>query len=160
MHSKSAIVPALGTMLIAIFFLVSRSACAAPPGDACSLLTQAEVSAALGISVGAGQHVIASSTAMCGWTKAGSSVPSAKRVTLTLETTTSFSNSKIPMQGITKTPLSGVGDDALYIDTRGVGAGLQVKKGGAAFSLRVYGFPVDQIKAKEKDLAQKIVGRM
>ena len=37
---------------------------------------------------------------------------------------------------------------------------LVVKKGDTAFDLRVYGFPVDEIKAKEKTLAADILGKL
>lgn len=39
---------------------------AAPPTEACSLLTPAQVSAVLGVSVGAGEKLVPNNTALCG----------------------------------------------------------------------------------------------
>jgi Putative transposase of IS4/5 family (DUF4096) len=49
----------LGAVVAAIFIVgaaMASSANVAPSNDACSLLTQAQVSAALGVSVGAGSY--------------------------------------------------------------------------------------------------------
>ena len=56
MHSKNT----LGAIIAAIFIIVAAaapSAVAAPPSDACPLLTPAEISAVVGVSVGAGAHM-------------------------------------------------------------------------------------------------------
>lgn len=71
-----------------------------------------------------------------------------------------FTNAKTPVKGITKTPVSGVGDDAYYITTPGLGTGLNVKKGNSAFQIRVNGFPVDQTKAMEKTLALDVLAKL
>jgi hypothetical protein len=42
-----------------------------------------------------------------------------------------------------------------YVTTPALGIGLNVKKGGSAFQIRVYGFPVEQIKTIEKTLAER-----
>ena len=51
-----------------------------------------------------------------------------------------------------------LGDDALYITTLGIG--LNVKKGDTAFTIRVYGFPKDQMQAKEKTLALDALSKL
>jgi hypothetical protein len=71
-----------------------------------------------------------------------------------------FNTAKTPIKGITKTPVSGVGDDAIYATTPGLGTGLIFKKGASAFDVRVYGFAEDQIKAKEKVLAADIIAKL
>jgi len=155
----------------AAFFLVfvgsARMAQAAPPTDACSLLTSAEVSAVLGVSVGAGEKIVPTSAAVCGWEVPGEKSLDRKRVVLSIYTQMGsrtprqrFETAKTPMQGITKEPVSGVGDDAFFATTPGLGSGLIFRKGDAAFDLRVYGFPVDQLKEKDKALAQKVLGRL
>jgi hypothetical protein len=96
----------------------------------------------------------------CGWNEAGSTSPTAKRVVLAIITLQSFATGKILLQGITKTPVNGVGDDAYYITTPGLGTGLNVKKAGSALQVRVYGFPVDQIKSMEKTLAENALAKM
>jgi hypothetical protein len=51
-------------------------------------------------------------------------------------------------------------DDAFYITTPGIGTALMIKKGSSVIQMRVYGFPVDQIKEKEKTLAQDAVPKL
>jgi hypothetical protein len=120
---------------------------AAPAADSCSLLTEAQVSGVLGVSVGAGQHVGGAS--LCGWSQPSDTNHTGKRVVLdlfgpmgSLTPADRFTNAKTPVKGITKTPVSGIGDDAYYIMTPGLGAGLNVKKGSSVFQIRVYGFPL------------------
>lgn len=137
---------------------------AAPPSDACSLLTQAQVSSILGMPVDAGQHLIPNSSSICGWGKTG---PAEKRVVLSIYTQIGhltpvdrFNAAKTPFKGVTKTPVSGVGDDAISATTPGFGTGLIFRKGDAAFDLRVYGFPLDQLNAKEKTLALDVIAKL
>ncbi len=151
-------------------FMLAASLCGAaaqpgsatPAGDACELLTQAQITAVLGVSVGAGQHVVPNSGRMCGWSEPGGPTMIAKRVSLTLSTMHSFTRGKTPFQGITKTPVKGIGDDAYYVTASGLGTTLSVKKGNAAFSISVKGsgYTLDQIKAMEKTLAQKAVAKL
>lgn len=151
---------------IVVLFTVSstQTAYAAPPADACSLLTAAQVSAILGVSVGAGEKISPNSTAFCGWEVPGQKNLDRKRVVLNIYTQMGsrtpvqrFNTAKTPMKGITKEPVTGVGDDAIFATTPGFGTGLIFRKGNAAFDLRVYGFPIDQIKAKEKKLADCVI---
>src|SRR5579872_5048663 len=140
------------------------TACAAPPNDACSLLTQEQVTAVLGVSVGAGVKVVPNSSALCGWDVPGEKSFNRKRVVLNIYTQMGsltpvqrFNNAKTPIAGITKVPVTGVGDDAVFAVTPGFGTGLIFRKGDAAFDLRVYGFPNDQAEIKEKALAQDVL---
>jgi hypothetical protein len=140
---------------------------AASAADACSLLTEARVSAVLGVSVGAGQHIAANNSLICGWSQAGSTTPSSKRVVVDIldavgsaKPVDRFNRSKTPVEGITKTPVSGIGDDAFYVTTPGIGTALMVKKGSSVIQIRVYGFPVDEIKEKEKALAQDALPKL
>jgi hypothetical protein len=137
-----------------------RAAVPAPPTDACALLTQDQVKAALGVPVGAGQRIVSTSPKLCGWNQAGSSGPSAKRVMTALITVDMFSHEKTPLEGIKETQLSGVGDEAHYMTTPGFGTGLSVKKGSFVFKVRVYGFSLDQIEAKEKALALDVIAKL
>lgn len=141
-----------GGMLTAFTFGIPSLAYAGQPTDACSLLSATEVSSVLGLSVGAGQRVVASSPLLCGWEPGGSSVNS-KRVVAAIIKVDQFTHEKTPLQGITETQASGIGDEAHYMTTPGFGTGLSVKKGSFAFKIRVYGFPLDQVEAKEKALA-------
>jgi len=129
-------------------------------GDACALLTQAQVSAALGVSVDPGKPLIATNPRVCGWAPPGGPRPDGKKVVVTLMTTKSFETSKTPVPGIPKSPVSGVGDNAVYITTAGMGTGLNVKKGASAFQVRVGGFKEQQEKDIEKALAGQILAKM
>lgn len=134
---------------------VPRVSFAAPPTDACSLVTAAQVSAALGVPIGAGERIVPSSPKLCGFGGAGA----AKRVVTAIITPDMFDHEKHPLQGIKEEQLSGVGDDAHYMTTPGFGTGLSVKKGSFAFKVRVYGFPLEQVEQKEKTLAQEILAK-
>jgi hypothetical protein len=137
---------------------------ASPPtiqkGDACSLLTTAQVSAALGTGVEAGKPIVASNPKICGWAPPGGPKIDGKKLTLTLITLQSFDNGKKPLQGIEKVPLSGVGDDAIYITTGGFGTALNVKKGSGGFQVRVGGFKKDQEMQVEKTLALEVLKKL
>ena len=145
----------------------SRAAYAAPPADACALLTPAQVTAALGVSVAAGENIVPGSGAVCGWEVAGQHGTNRKRVVLVSYTQIGgltplerFNNAKTPIGGIRKEPVSGVGDDAIFATTPGLGTGLIFRKGAGAFDLRVYGFPIDQVKAREKNLADCVIQKL
>jgi hypothetical protein len=140
--------------------------------DACSLLSQSRVSAVLGVSIGSGEYPGGSSPftgqpnrLLCQWSQPGNSF-GGKRVRLDLfgpigklTPVERFNNAKTPVQGIVKTPISGVGDDAYYI-VSGLNTSLYVKKGGSVFDIVVFGFPEDQIKAMEKTLAQDVLAKL
>jgi hypothetical protein len=133
---------------------------ATPPGDACSMFTALQVSAVLGVTVSDGQHPIASSLLLCGWAPAGGPRIDGKKLTVSLMTERAFEVGKTPMQGIAKTPVSGVGDDAYYVTASGLGTGLSVKKGSSFVQIRVGGFPAEKAKELEKALAVQMLARL
>ena len=71
-----------------------------------------------------------------------------------------FEHGKTPVQGIEKTPVSAIGDDAYYIDTPGIGVGLNVKKGNFAFQVKVFGFSPEMTKTLENSLAQEVLAKL
>lgn len=169
----AALVVCAGGAILSVSAFPARalaSGAAAPPAqptDACALLTQAQVSGVLGVSVGAGQRVMPNSAALCGWEVPGDKGMDRKRVVVSIYTQIGhltpvdrFNHAKTPMKGITKEPVSGVGDDAVSATTPGFGTGLIFRKGASAFDVRVYGFPLDQVKAKEKTLALDVIARL
>jgi len=98
---------------------------------------------------------------MCGWSEPSGATITNKRVTLTLSTTKSHDAGKQPYQGITKTPVSGIGDDAYYVTASGLGTALNVKKSAEAFSVSVKGkFTIDEVKAMEKTLALEVLAKL
>jgi len=136
---------------------------AASPTVACELVTQARVSAALGVTVGAGTPI--ARPGACQWAGKG------RIVTLTI---TQPLAGKTPVEqfnagktskryGITMEPVSGVGDDAFYVsfatNTPTAAVGIVVRKGDSTFEVRVYGFPLEEGKTVGKSLAQDIAGK-
>src|SRR5262245_60257568 len=131
--------------------------------EACTLITQAQVSAALEIPVNAGVPI--SRPSSCQWIGKG------RFTTLTIiqprggkSPIESFNAGKAStMPGITVEPVSGVGDDAYYVyfsNTTRAGLGLVVKKGSSAFEIRVYGFDIDKAKPVAKTLCQSVAGKL
>ena len=131
------------------------------PGDACALLTQAQVSTALGVQVAPGQRLVPKSPLSCGWSQPGGPKLMAKKLVLQLMTQRQFDLGKTPYQGITKTPVSGIGDDAYYVTASGLGTALSVKKGAFYVQVKVGGadFSLDTIKATEKTLALEVLAK-
>jgi hypothetical protein len=135
-------------------------------GDACTYLRGTHISTVLGVAIDAGQH-IGPGGALCGWGEPNDPNHSGKHVLLTLYRAVGklspverFENGKTPIQGIAKTPVRGLGDDAYFIDTPGFGLGLNVKKGNSAFQVKVFGFSPEQIKAFEMTLAQDVLAKL
>jgi predicted GNAT family acetyltransferase len=133
--------------------------------DACSLLTQDQVSAALGVSVTAGAHPVESMRYECDWSEPGKAIQG-KHVMLnimgqmgSLTPAQRFENAKAPVRGITKTPLTGVGDDAYYI-VAGTRVTLNVKRGSSVIQIIVTGVPAEQGQAIAKTLAQNAVTKL
>lgn len=155
----------------AVMFLAALLAafCAAPAHaatDACSLLTQSQVNAALGFDTISGEHVVAN-PAICQWAAPGKKGPHDKKVTLSLYVQMGshtpvdrFNIAKTPVGTIPKTPVSGIGDEAFYATTPGLGTALIVRKGSQAFDLRVSGFSDEEVKDKEKSLAADVLGKL
>lgn len=130
------------------------------PTDACSLFTASEVGRALGVTVADGQHPIASSLLLCGWVQNGESQTDGKKLSVSFMTERAFEVGKTAMQGVAKTPLSGVGDDAYYSAAGGFGAALSVKKGGTCIQIRVGGFPAQKERELEKALALQLLAKL
>ncbi len=157
--------PTIAAIIGVIFILVvgiSQFMGDAVAGDACSLLTQAQVSTVLGVPVGAGKLISMNNPRMCGWSVPGGPTLTDKKVVLTISTMTAFTRGKIPIPRVAKTPVSGIGDEAYYVTASGLGTTLNFRKESAAFSISVKGsgFSVEQIKEKEKTLAQTILANL
>ncbi len=159
MKSRSATSLLMATLLVVIAGASRPAFAGSPPTDACSLLTTSQVSEALGVSVKAGERVVPTSPKLCGWAGPGGPA-NAKRVVAAIITLDMFNHEKTPLQGIVETQAPGVGDDAHYMTTPGFGTGMSIKKGSFAFKIRVYGFPDDAVKQKEKELAQQALAKL
>lgn len=150
------------SMILGVLFVFaacgSRAAYAAPPTDACSLLTPAQVSAALGISVKSG-HSAPSDTTVCDWPLASLAKmmsKGAKEVEVKILDSQSWA---LIAPAASAAPLKGIGDYAVYLGDDDLMT-LYVKQGNSEFSVNVHGFPLDQIKAKEKTLALDVLAKL
>ena len=143
--------------------LVSYTARSFAAGEACTLLTQIQVSTALEVPVDAGTPIGRPSA--CQWTGKG------RFATLTITQPLAgksaidrFNAGKAStLPGIITEPVSGVGDEAYYVyfsNTTRAGLGLVVKKGSSAFEIRVYGFDIDRAKSVAKTLCQTVAGNI
>jgi hypothetical protein len=136
------------------------SAGASPPDDACSLLTPAQVSAALGVEVGPGTYVTPTFRKTCTWSSTASG---GGTVTLNLQSLEMYEGGKkLAAMGtsVSTTSVSGLGDDAYYLVSSKL-VGLIVKKGTVAFKVAVYArVPVERQEAVEKTLALQVVSKL
>jgi hypothetical protein len=78
-----------------------------------------------------------------------------------------FAYAKMPAgNGITKVPVSSLGDDAVFGVAPHLGTSLTVKKGDFVFAITVGGFPFDQpkeaddVRAREEKLARQILAKL
>jgi hypothetical protein len=146
-----------GTIVFASAALSIAGVSKGAPGDPCSLLTTEQVSAALGTQVEAGKAV---GPKMCQWLVPNQPNSLAgKKVAVTLQDMRGFNYAKMPVNDsrITKTPVSGIGDEAVQGTTVGKVTTLSVRKGDSAFTVHVTGFPVEQAQSMEKSLALQIL---
>jgi hypothetical protein len=89
-------------------------------------------------------------------------------VDIALPTAQGFAYAKMPVgsNGITKVPISGIGDEAIFGTTPKFATTLAVKKGDFYIIVHVYGFPIDpgkpldEVQAKEKTLALEILSKL
>lgn len=165
MSSKSRL-----AMFLVVFFIFclcsSPATYAAPSPDACSLLTAAQVSAVLGVPA-AGKGL---GPKACIWVQTGVKPGSPRgRVQLVILVmqgyTQGYAVAKMPNAPTSATHVSGLGDDAYYLSmTSGEAMELRVKKGSVAFGIQVQRsgtlFTPDQIKDKEKMLAQDVLSKL
>jgi hypothetical protein len=155
----------LALPVVVIFFIATaaaQSASAAPHDDACALLTDAQVSAALSAPVGAGSYQMPTFKKTCTWNSTGDATKGTKSVVLMLEGLDAYQAGKATRQSKTTSvkPISGIGDDA-YCLAVGSNVGLVVKKRNVAFKVAVFGtLPIEKKQAMEKALAQQIVSKL
>jgi hypothetical protein len=138
---------------------------AATEPDACALLTESDVSAALEVKSLPGKHPVETSTKMCSWSDAGSDI-NHRRVVVSITSTDGFNFVKSRSGKIIVEPVSGIGDDAFYQMTKSTESPfLFVKKGNSAFSVRILNglklkaFTREEEKSKEAALAKAAVAR-
>ncbi len=123
--------------------------------DACSLLTPAQVSAAVGAQVGAGVYMTPTFKGTCNWTAPG------KIVTLMIESVDTFQSGKTPVSPIMQVvPAPGIGDDAYYVVESTI-VMLYTKKGTTAFKTSIYTkLPIATLESMESTLAQQVASEL
>lgn len=154
MKATSASLAGISRLLVPAVLLASNQVAAAfePPTDPCSLFTTEQVSAALGRQATPGKHVVRT---LCEWEAGG------KKLTVGFLSASAWEQTKAlreRMKGITRTPISGLGEEAVFAVTPMTNT-LQVKKGAAVLDMHLYGFAPDQAKAKEIALARSALSK-
>jgi hypothetical protein len=135
--------------------------------DACSLLTPAEVSAAIESTSLPGKRLSPSDPRHCLWTDSPTITVSNRRVTLTILRPGAYDLGKGGVAGasVKIEPVSGIGDDAYYQLSSG-SPYLTVRKGGTDFQVQILNgmnfkvLTLAQEKAKEVDLAKAAVAKL
>jgi hypothetical protein len=107
----------------------SRAAAASP--DACAMLTAAEVGAALGVAVDAGERVTPTETRFCTWHEQGEKQNRNVRIDFISER--QYEIGKTPLPNVVKTAEGGIGDEAYFSKAKGMVFNLSVKKGATYF---------------------------
>ena len=151
------------------------SASAAPGEDACALLTQAQVSAALGFPVGAGTYVTPTYVKTCTFSVSGDNSKSVSSVTISYQAVEGYAGAKNLMEAakaratMEKGPgakfendtASGIGDDAFYTSMGTGYTGLLLKKGNISLKIAIYGnLPMEKKKEVEKTLALQALSKI
>ena len=146
--------------MLAILALAAPGRASGAPAGACSLLTQAQVQAALGVTVSAPPP--ASTGKICQWQGPPGKPGTRQMAVVTIQDANAFAFAKKPSTSPTlvKTAVTGVGDDAVFNTIGVVTTTLTVKTGDAYFEVHVYGFSEEQTKAMEKTLALEIVRKL
>lgn len=149
---------ALAFCIFGVLSLGNRQAVsAAPPTDACSLLTPAQVSAVLGFSAKPG-HPGIHDTTTCVWPLENFSKMGSKDTKLVqVHILSSQDWAKIAPLVRAFGTVKGVGDAAVYSPGNSLPIPLYVKKGNSEFTVFMLGFPPEQVKAKEKTLALDVL---
>jgi len=138
-----------------VFVVATRPAApAAAAVDPCSLLTPAQVAAALGVP----EVKTSQGEKRCGWVPK-KYAPGSKQAYLQLEDEKGFEAARTRPAGVV-TPVNGIGDAAVQVTTQGIRTILTVKKKDVVFAVSVMGLPVDQAKTAEQTLAKQAVSKL
>ena len=132
--------------------------------DACTLVTAAQVGAAIHVAVGAGTHVMPTFVKTCTWTPTASS--SVRAVTVNLQTAAFYDGAKqMAVKAAATLPAAkvkpaSVGDDAYY-DVAGEMVTLLFKKGSGSVKVAVYAkMSADEIEAMELTIARQVAAKL
>jgi hypothetical protein len=137
--------------------------------EACSLLTAADASVALGASSVAGKRQMAADSAGCVWSDDPEARDSSRRLVLNLHSLSAYGIAGQPKMGmpIVIEPIAGIGDDAFYqMYPKDSPPFIWFKKGKTGVSIRIiigtkpYPFTVALQKAKLAVLAKAAAAKL
>jgi hypothetical protein len=130
---------------------------AAPPKIACSLLTTAQVTAALGAAVGAGKPM---TKEVCQWSQQGKGDDDLVKLEVSLTTLDRYNKFKTA-RNATVTPVDHLGDDAYYSvqSANNMQVALCLKKGETPVIIHVFGGKktTAEYQAMEKAIAEAVL---
>jgi hypothetical protein len=113
-----------------------QSPAAAAVPDACALLTEAEVSAALGVAVDPGERTMPTETRFCTWREHGKDEREARNVRISFLSAQDFKGGKPSHLAVGSTSESGIGDEAYFSKATGMVFLLSVRKGDIYFRVQ------------------------
>ena len=138
-------------------FLISLCCSQLAYGDSapCDLLTQNQVSTIVGASVGAGSPI---ANTGCSWKTTGAT---RVVVSVSMQSDKMFAGAKSSpaMPQETRTPVSGVGDDAIFSGVPNFSS-LWVRKGTKFLLVRIYGVSVSEAQTKLTTLAKDALSKL
>jgi hypothetical protein len=138
---------AMGFGVAAALCSTATAAIEEASGDACKLLSAAQVSIILGVQVDEGVYSLPGHAQFCVWTEHGKSQAIAQNAQINFLTSRQF---ELPKTGpYAKGSESGLGDEAYWAYTPGIGFTLSVKKGSTYF--RVQSRPIPEGMARKSD---------
>jgi len=141
------IVSSLGIGATAGLYAPAMAAVPEASGDACKLLSAAQVSSVLGVQVAEGAYILPGHPEFCIWKEQDKSDAMAQNVQVNFLTSRQY---ETPKTGpFSKGSESGLGDEAYWAYTPGIGFTLSVKKGSSYF--RVQSRPIPQGMARKSD---------
>ena len=114
--------------MYALTLIASMSAHAAP-NDACTLLTPAQVGAALGTPVNDGEALSPTHREYCSFNETGKAGGVGRNAHISIIDEKKFTLGKTPIPRVEKMPESGLGDEAYWSKVRGMVYVLSVRKG-------------------------------
>lgn len=158
--------PALATITVMILLTTIPLAWAAAPTNACALLSVGQVGTILGVQVDAGKNLIGPNE--CRWKQMNSKPGSdAAMLQVNLSKAQAFEMGKTAIPNWTKTPITGLGDDAYSANHGGkmtfpISPSLSVKKGAVflVISAKVPKATLEQTKELEKRIAGAILSQL
>ena len=138
------------------------SGAASSTKDTCSLLTQEQLTDAVGTSMNAGTYVMPEITRTCTWTLASGATPAVRYLTLDLQAADAYEASKKLDEQANPTSVPDLGDDAYYVNFSGISiASMRVKKGDVSFKITWYGATDSQkMMTAEKTLASHVLSNL